>query len=309
MLQPTGTTYRAPERTATSAAGRSAALPRERPEGAPLRPSGPLCSPGEGKEATRAKDPEPPAGVRPPAALPASGAAPGAARQSPAAAARSAPPARAHLRPRRVSGRPRPQLFPFPAVSTPPPRPSRGRGGRRPARPADNGAGTHQHDGEALLQLPGLGHGQLEGHAVRPELRLLRVHAPRVPHGGGGGGPSALLRAPRSPSSTPRRRPSWLAALALPPGRARSGSGSAAAPPHAAARPAQSPLRPPGPRRAGTRSPATGLWERGRGGGGAGGGGGRGRGRAARPPSCRARRRGECGTAGARGSPPVGAAT
>lgn len=112
LLQPTGTTYRAPERTATSAAGRSAALPRERPEGAPLRPSGPLCSPGEGKEATRAKDPEPPAGVRPPAALPASGAAPGAARQSPAAAARSAPPARAHLRPRRVLGAAPPATFP-----------------------------------------------------------------------------------------------------------------------------------------------------------------------------------------------------
>lgn len=113
---------------------------------------------------------------------------------------------------------------------------------------------------------------------MRPELRLLRVHAPRVPHGGGGG-PSALLRAPRSPSSTPRRRPSWLAALALPPGRARSGSGSgsAAAPPHAAARPAQSPLRPPGPRRAGTRSPAAGLWERGMGGRGRGAGAGAGR--------------------------------
>lgn len=93
---------------------------------------------------------------------------------------------------------------------------------------------------------------------MRPELRLLRVHAPRVAHGGGGGpgGPSALpprsapaepggLRAPRSPSSTdggtPRRRPSWLAALALPPGRARSGSGGGSP----ACRPAQSPAPPP----------------------------------------------------------------
>lgn len=166
LLQPTGTTYRAPERTATSAAGRSAALPRERPEGAPLRPSGPLCSPGEGKEATRVKDPEPPAGVRPPAALPASGAAPGAARQSPAAAARSAPPARAHLRPRRVSGRPRPQLFPFPAVSTPPPRPAAPHAAAEaagPLAPQTMGPALTSTTAKRSSSSPGSGMGSLRG--------------------------------------------------------------------------------------------------------------------------------------------------
>lgn len=76
------------------------------------------------------------------------------------------------------------------------------------------GAGTHQNDGEALLQLTGLGHGQLEGHAVSPELRLLRVHAPRVTHGGGGsggGGPSALP--PRSPPPSQARAPRPAVAL------------------------------------------------------------------------------------------------
>lgn len=158
MLQPTGTTYRAPER--------SAALPRERPEGAPLRPSGPLCSPGEGKEATRVKDSEPPAGVRPPAALPASGAAPGAARQSPAAAARSAPPARAHLRPRRVSGRPRPQLFPFPAVSTPPPRPAAPHAAAEaagPLAPQTMGPALTSTTAKRSSSSPGSGMGSLRG--------------------------------------------------------------------------------------------------------------------------------------------------
>lgn len=144
-------------------------------------------------------------------------------------------------------------FFPLPLLSLP-----------APGRPrADNGA--HQHDGEALLQLSGLGHGQLEGRAVCPQLRLLRVHAPRVAHGGGGpAGPSALpprsaaaaaaepggLGAPRSPSSTAGGTP-WLAALvlALPPGRARSGSGCgscSSGPGSPACRPAHSPapLRP-----------------------------------------------------------------
>lgn len=60
LLQPTGTTYRAPERTATSAAGRSAALPRERPEehrsGRPA-----LCAPQvNGKRRRESKTPSRP---------------------------------------------------------------------------------------------------------------------------------------------------------------------------------------------------------------------------------------------------------
>ena len=167
MPQRSGTTYRAPERTATSAAGRSAALPRERPE---ERRSGrpALCAPQvKGKRRREPKSPSRPQVSAPPAALPASGAAPGAARQSPAAAARSAPPTRAHLRPRRVSGRPRPQLFPFPAVSTAPRSPSRRRGGRRPARPPR----APQTMGPALTSTtakrssssPGSGMGSLRG--------------------------------------------------------------------------------------------------------------------------------------------------
>lgn len=40
---------------------------------------------------------------------------------------------------------------------------------------------THQHAGEPFLQLPRVGHGQLQGHVVAPEIRVL-VHAPCVPH-------------------------------------------------------------------------------------------------------------------------------
>lgn len=159
---------------------------------------------------------------------------------------RAAPPGRAHLCPGPAPRANFAALPPSPAALLP---------GGPSALPSDNGAGAHQHHGEALLQLAGLGHGQLQGDAVRPQLRLLRVHAPRVAHGGR----SALLRAPRragsglraprSPSTTagapPRRRPSWLAALALlPPGRARSGSGSSPGCGSPACRPHKAPLRP-----------------------------------------------------------------
>lgn len=43
---------------------------------------------------------------------------------------------------------------------------------------------THQHDGKSLLQFTWLGHRQLQRHAVRPEIGLLRIHAPRVAHVG-----------------------------------------------------------------------------------------------------------------------------
>lgn len=79
---------------------------------------------------------------------------------------------------------------------------------------------THQDDGEPLLQLPRLRHRQLERHIVRPEVRLLRVHAARIAHGGG---PSAAKGAAES-------RPPPRLALSL----ARELSQAARRPPHSA---------------------------------------------------------------------------
>lgn len=63
----------------------------------------------------------------------------------------------------------------------------RGGGGgqlRLPARSPGAPPHTHQHDGKSLLQFTWLGHRQLQRHVVRPEICLLRIHAPRVAHVG-----------------------------------------------------------------------------------------------------------------------------
>lgn len=57
---------------------------------------------------------------------------------------------------------------------------------RRPSPPH-----THQHDGKSLLQFTWLRHRQLQRHVVRPEIGLLRIHAPRVAHVGCTPGPGA----------------------------------------------------------------------------------------------------------------------
>lgn len=166
LLQPTGTTYRAPERTATSAAGRSAALPRERPEehrsGRPA-----LCAPQvKGK---RRREPKTPS--RPQVSAP---------RQRSRRAARlRAPPDKAPrplpAPPRRpeptcgrgaYSGRPRPQLFPFPAVSTPPPRPAAPHAAAEaagPLAPQTMGPALTSTTAKRSSSSPGSGMGSLRG--------------------------------------------------------------------------------------------------------------------------------------------------
>lgn len=56
--------------------------------------------------------------------------------------------------------------------------PGRGPGSHAPPPPPN----THQHDGKSFLQFTWLGHWQLQRHVVRPEIRLLRIHAPCVAH-------------------------------------------------------------------------------------------------------------------------------
>lgn len=69
--------------------------------------------------------------------------------------------------------------------------PPRTKSRARPPRPR-----THQHDGKSFLQFTWLGHRQLQRHVVRPEIGLLRIHAPRVAHVCRTPG-RGLLRAPR----------------------------------------------------------------------------------------------------------------
>lgn len=84
---------------------------------------------------------------------------------------------------------------------------------------------TYQHDGKSLLQFTWLRHRQLQRHVVRPEICLLRIHAPRVAHVGCTPGPGA---APGP--SRPRRKSEQLRATSSRPLRDLRGSPPSAAP-------------------------------------------------------------------------------
>lgn len=126
------------------------------------------------------------------------------------------------------------------------------------ARPAC----THQHYGKALLQFTWLRHRQLQRHGVRPEVGLLRIHAPCVAHAGCALEPGAtpaplsaseITAAPGArlpPSAAPRRVCSARRSLALAPG-AEPPPGL----PHALGRPSAAPASSPREGSAGRRAP------------------------------------------------------
>lgn len=117
---------------------------------------------------------------------------------------------------------------------------------------------THQHDGKSLLQFTWLRHRQLQRHVVRPEICLLRIHAPRVAHVGctpglgAAPGPSRPRRKSeqlRAAGSRPLARPARLPALRCAPATVQRAPLLSSAPSRAAPRPPS--CSPPPQRRSG----------------------------------------------------------
>lgn len=105
---------------------------------------------------------------------------------------------------------------------------------------------THQHDGKSLLQFTWFGHRQLQRYVVRPEIGLLRIHAPSIAHVGCTPGPGATpgpLRQRRkseqlrAAGSRPLARPARLPALRCAPASVRRAPLPSSVPSRAAPQP------------------------------------------------------------------------